>query len=236
LQSSDQLLQILVGASLDFIVWHEVFHHVLGHVRSFYGFGFPGLGERSSMNYSAVPNDPVRQPSSIDLRACELSADTQAILMIWRFQRLLRTHPDSRYAGLSRREMLKIVSFSVMTTFALISSGEPRLGLYELGMDSDGTHSPSVFTRSETYPHPAVRMMQVDAQLERQSKLSWFYRDRRTTLDALGIVASLGKTGILPFEIVDPILRDPKLLLHNSRQIAEHWTRISSDVEPFGLL
>ncbi len=234
-RSQHEILELLVGASLDFIVWHEIFHHVLGHVRYLHARGICGLSERSSLDFAAQTKNPLPRPSSYDLRACELSADTQAILMIWRFQRILRKHQDSRYYRLKRKEMLKLVSFSVMVTFAVIANGEPMMEMYELGLNQDGSESDETFDRSRIYPHPTVRMMQVDAQLERRSKLSWFYRDRRATLEALGVVASLGKTGVLPHEILYPILKEQQLLLISGRRIFEHWVQIAPEVEKYGL-
>lgn len=222
--SADLVSRTALGCFMDLIVWHEIQHHGLGHVDYFHGPGGLGFFERPSQE---TTGEGSRRMTPLDRRACELSADGQAAAFIWRHQGALRSDPDSRYYRLSRKQMLVIMTFAAMLLFALVGDGEPDLLSYD--------ESAAAGDRGRAYyPHPTVRVMHVDAQLERFSRCWWLRADRRLTLRAMVQAVRLARSGVLAFDVFEPIVTDPPGILRSSSMILNHWDHIAADVEVTG--
>ena len=85
--------------------------------------------------------------------------------------------------------MLVIMTFAAMLLFALVGDGEPDLLSYD--------ESAAAGDRGRAYyPHPTVRVMHVDAQLERFSRFWWLRGDRRLTLRAMVQAVRLARSGV----------------------------------------
>lgn len=224
--------ELLLGACMDFIVWHEIQHHGLGHVGHFCGAGDPGFAERGQSNAAAAPS---RQPMSImDRRACELSADGEAATFLWHHQQPLRHDRLSRYHGLARREMLGVISLAQALVFASIAAGEPAMHLYDLGQDACGEQSCDVAARSACYPHPCLRVMHAHAQLRPTSKWKAI-GDRRSASQSFEIAGALSKAGLFTFDLFRPLFYEEPYLLAAESTTIDHWKRISGIVEAKGL-
>jgi len=222
---------LLLGACLDFIVWHEVQHHGLGHVGYFHGPGDPGFAERGTGDPDSSSMRPL---TSLDRRACELSADGEAASFLWRHQEALRSDRLSRYHGLARREMLAVASLASALVFASIAAGEPAMHLYDVGRDVQGRESEEIAERSRHYPHPCLRVMHAHAQFRPPSR--WKARgDLRVTSRSLGIAAALSRAGVFTFDLFRPLYEEESYLLVNSKATMDHWALISERVETEGL-
>lgn len=224
------LEDLVLAACIDLIVWHEIQHHGLGHVGYFHGAGDPGFSERFSQRKTSSSRMPM---SYLDRRACELSADSQAIQFMWRFQRDLRHDRQSRYYRIPRTELLQLFSFSVYLLFAAIGAREPQLHSFiETSCAIGGAVPPEV---RSPYPHSGVRAMQIHSLLEHSGFHSWFLRDRRTVLRGLTLAVKLAKSGDITFNVFNPISDEPQLLESENHRIIDHWMAIAPVVERQGL-
>lgn len=208
---------LVLAACIDLIVWHEIQHHGLGHVGYFHGVGDPGFSDRSSQGGTSRSR---MRMYYLDRRACELSADSQAIQFMLRFQRDLRHDRRSRYYKIPRTELLQLFSFSVYLLFAAIGAREPKFHRFIETSCAAGSGMPD--KARSPYPHSGVRAMQIHRLLEHSCFQSWIHQDRRTVLQGLTLAVRLAKSGDIAFNVFDPISDEPEFLERENHRIIDH--------------
>ncbi len=225
--------ELLLGAALDFIVWHEIQHHGNGHVGYFHRRGDPGFAERGNVLMGRGPT--ALQMSSMDARACELWADGQAMNVIWRMHHVWVRDRNCRYYKMRRHALRNVFVIAAALLFACIADGEPSMHLYDLGKDAGGHEDEAVASRQYVYPHPSMRAVYVVKQLASARRLSWLHGDRSGAFRTLAFIKPLEHAKVIPFGLMLPFSTEGTYLTASSHQILEHWKVIAPRLMPYGL-